>query len=551
MQPITLTRRAFVAALAASGLALAGCDQQGPLPIPSDTSEPEATAPDSPEEVNASVAPTLMATLPYEGGSCNPVGAQSALFVAAGWHVYEGLYELDLHTYLPTLGLAADIPSQVSELEYTVTLREDARFSDGSIVTAADVAHSFQLNRENTWYGPLLSFIQSLEVVDDATLTVNLNAPMGNLLRERLSLVRVFPARLTAEDLEAAPLGSGPWRYETIEAVEGGRITFVPNEYYAGSYPATCERMTWLVELDDEVRTDQLASGNALCMEAAPVVFADQIEEAGATLEYVPGFQLPFLMFNCRKAPFNDARVRQALFYALDIDSMISRVLGGHARPCTSLLPDYFRGYHRASTIYSFDREKARQLLADAGIAELALELRVNNNWVSDLAESIVGDWREIGVEATVITMDTPTLFADISTAPATPEEVLPFDVVLSPGDPSCFGNDPDLLITWWYGDNPWTRARTCWADTPAFAQLGELLSQARAAGEDEQQQIWNQCFDLIAAEVPLYPLFHREMATAYYEDQLEPYEPISTTGLLFLGTTPMKKAEETPSLLS
>lgn len=546
MQPIArapLSRRAFVAGSAAiaATLALGGCGQHEGGSSTGTASSQEPAGPGT-TPVDAGVADAITAVLPYEGGDPNPIGASSALFVAAGWHVYEGLYELDLHTYRPELGLAADIPMQVSELEYEVTLRENLRFSDGSMLTVDDVCNAFHQNMESGTYGALLSFIQTVSAKDDLTVRFTLRSPMGSLLRERLSLVRVFPAHQTPEELAELPIGSGPWRYSTIDLVEGGRITFAPNPYYAGAFPATCERMEWSVILDDEKRTTALTERRALCIEAAPEVLTDEITAAGATAEYVPGFSAPFLMFNCLKPPFDDVRVRQALLYALDVDSLIARVAGGHARACTSLLPDYYRGYHRASTVYSYDKEKARALLADAGVEELTLTLRCNDNWVSELAAAMVEDWAKVGVAAEVVPYDTPSLFADISEAPEG-DAVLPFDAVLSPGDPSCFGNDPDLLINWWYGDNVWTRARSCWAASPQFATLVQLVQEARVAtDENERQGLWNQCFDLIAAEAPLYPLFHRETATAYYEAQLDGFEPISATGLLFLGTTPMKE---------
>ncbi len=271
---------------------------------------------------------------------------------------------------------------------------------------------------------------------------------------------------------------------------------------------------------------------------------ADQITESGAVVDYVPGMNVPFLMFNCEKPPFDDARVRQALLYALDVDGMIGRVMAGHARPATSLLPDYFRGYHRAATVYSYDPERARALLAEAGAADLTLTLRVNDNWVRLLAESVVGDWNAVGVTAEVVYLDQTALFADISEPPKK-KQVLPFDAVLCPGDPSRFGNDPDLIMNWWYGSNVWTLARSCWAYSKEFDTLADLLQEARAVSdENEQQRLWNQCYDLIAAEAPLYPLFHRETATAYFEGRLSGYDPISATGLLFLGTTPMKESD-------
>lgn len=544
-----LTRRAFVAgtaALAAGGaLTLAGCSVEQPIePGPAPADPADDNAPTEPVAAQSGVARTLTAAVAYEGSDPNPIGTSSGVFLAAGWHVFEGLYELNMHTYRAECGLAADAPVQIDDLEYEVTLREDTVFSDGSPLTSADVVNAFERNGESDLYGAFLSFITAVSAPDERTVHFKLNAPMGSVLQERLALVRVFPATITDEELASKPVGSGPWCYETINAADGGRISFTANHRYTGPWPATCERMEWSVLLDDTRRTDELIDKDVMAMEAAPVVRAEELAGAGATVEWVPGFNLPFLMFNCEKAPFDDVRVRQALLYAIDVDSLIGTYMAGHARAATSLLPDYFRHYHRAATVYSYDPEKARKLLAEAGVDELALTLRANDNWVSTLAPAIAEDWKAVGVTAEVVLLDTTALFADLSTEPE-PGTLLPFDVVLSPGDPSCFGNDADLIISWWYGDNVWTRARSRWATTPAFAEVAELLAEARSkTSEDEQQPLWNQCFDIIAAEVPLYPLFHRETATAWWTAQLDDYDPISATGLNFLGTTPMRDAD-------
>lgn len=540
-----LTRRAFVAGTAATALALAGCSVEQPIePGPAPADPADDNAPTEPVAVQSGVARTLTAAVAYEGSDPNPIGTSSGVFLAAGWHVFEGLYELNMHTYRAECGLAADAPVQIDDLEYEVTLRDDTVFSDGSPLTSADVVNAFERNGESDLYGAFLSFITAVSAPDERTVRFKLNAPMGSVLQERLALVRVFPASLTDDELASKPIGSGPWCYETINAADGGRISFTANHRYTGPWPATCERMEWSVLLDDTRRTDELIDKDVMVMEAAPVVRAEALADAGATVEWVPGFNLPFLMFNCEKPPFDDVRVRQALLYAIDVDSLIGTYMAGHARAATSLLPDYFRHYHRAATVYSYDPEKARKLLAEAGVDELALTLRANDNWVSTLAPAIAEDWKAVGVTAEVVLLDTPALFADLSTEPE-PGTLLPFDVVLSPGDPSCFGNDADLIISWWYGDNVWTRARSRWATTPAFAEMAELLAEARSkTSEDEQQPLWNQCFDIIAAEVPLYPLFHRETATAWWTAQLDDYDPISATGLNFLGTTPMRDAD-------
>lgn len=479
----------------------------------------------------------------YEGSDPNPIGTSSGVFLAAGWHVFEGLYELNMHTYRAECGLAADAPVQIDDLEYEVTLREDTVFSDGSPLTSADVVNAFERNGESDLYGAFLSFITAVSAPDERTVRFKLNAPMGSVLQERLALVRVFPAALTDEQLATKPIGSGPWCYETINAADGGRISFTANHRYTG--PCQPPASAWNGRCCWTIR----AAPTSLSTKTSwpwrpPRSCAPRSLPRGRHGEWVPGFNLPFLMFNCEKPPFDDVRVRQALLYAIDVDSLIGTYMAatrGRPRPFCPITSGITTARPRSTATTWRKRES---FWPRPGVDELALTLRANDNWVSTLAPAIAEDWKAVGVTAEVVLLDTTALFADLSTEPE-PGTLLPFDVVLSPGDPSCFGNDADLIISWWYGDNVWTRARSRWATTPAFAEMAQLLAEARSkTSEDEQQPLWNQCFDIIAAEVPLYPLFHRETATAWWTAQLDDYDPISATGLNFLGTTPMRDAD-------
>lgn len=532
-----LTRRGFLAGTAATGalaaLALTGCG--GEEKKPEET--PAATTPEEPKgEEPAGVAKAITAAAAYSSTNCNPIGNSSALMLAATWHVFEGLYDLDLHTYKTYNALAAGEPTKVSDTEYEVAIRSGAKFSDGTDVTADDVVNAFEKNMADDTYGAFLTFIKSVAAKDASTVTFTLNYPFEALLKGRLAVVKVFPKALTEDQLATMPIGSGPWKYDSINGDDGGHIVFSPNDQYNGNLPATCEQMDWLVALDGTQRTTSIVDGSVLAIESVPDANTTQLQNSGVAVEYVPGFALPFLMFNCKKAPFDDVRVRQALYYAIDYDKLISNQMDGHATACTSFLPEAYANYHQASTVYTHDVEKAKSLLAEANASDLSFELMVNNNWVSDLAPSIVEDFKAAGITVTI----NETKIDWAALAPS--DSILPYDVMLTPGDPSCFGNDPDLLMTWWYGDNVWTQGRSCWNVTPEWAELQTLLQSAREeADAAKQQEIWNQCFDLIAENVPLYPLFHRRISTGFYEERLEDFEPISTTGLVFLGATPIE----------
>ena len=165
-----LTRRAFVAGTAATALALAGCSVEQPIePGPAPADPADDNAPTEPVAAQSGVARTLTAAVAYEGSDPNPIGTSSGVFLAAGWHVFEGLYELNMHTYRAECGLAADAPVQIDDLEYEVTLREDTVFSDGSPLTSADVVNAFERNGESDLYGAFLSFITAVSAPDERT----------------------------------------------------------------------------------------------------------------------------------------------------------------------------------------------------------------------------------------------------------------------------------------------------------------------------------------------------------------------------------------------
>lgn len=78
------------------------------------------------------------------------------------------------------------------------------------------------------------------------------------------------------------------------------------------------------------------------------------------------------------------------------------------------------------------------------------------------------------------------------------------------------FGNDPDVLLNWWLGDSTWTRQRTFWYGTDGYNKLHELMEKATATSStDQRQSYWNQAMDVVADEVPIYGLFHRNISTA------------------------------------
>lgn len=514
------TKAKLIALAAASTLVLSACSGGG-------STNTADTATDK-----QSGATAITAAVGYKTDNYHPSTTSSALALGSNWHVVEGLYELEKGTFKPFRALAADDePTKVSDTEYTVKLRDGAKFSDGTAVTAADVVASFKrTNAEGNLYVSMLSFIEDVTEVDTNTVSIKLKYPFS-LLKERLSLIKIVPAAASDEDLTSMPVGSGPWKYDSI--TETG-LKFSPNEHYNGTMPATAKTMEWQILMDDTARVTALQEGTVQVAENIPADAVETAERNGATVTSVQGFGLPFLMFNTSKAPFDKKEVRQAFHYAINTEQLIENALSGKAEPATSFLPENHPNYNKAATVYDHNPEKAKQLLAEAGVSDLSVTLlTTDHGWITAMAPQIQNDLQAVGINVTIQSEASSSLYANYADA-----EAASYDLALAPGDPSVFGNDPALLMNWWYGNNVWTQKRSYWGTSPEFAQLQTILEASVKAEGEEQQKLWNQAFDLVATEVPLYPLLHRQVSTGFYADQLDGYTPIGTTGLNFVGVS-------------
>ncbi|MFR2951304.1 MAG: ABC transporter substrate-binding protein, partial [Collinsella intestinalis] len=261
--------------------------------------------------------------------------------------------------------LASDDPKQIDDTTYEITLRKDAKFSDGTPVTANDVADSFlRSTAEGNIYIPMLAPIASVEAKDDTTVTVKTTVPNFSLLKERLAIVRVVPASSTKEDMTAKPVGSGPWMYDVID---DSKVEMVPNPEYNGDHPAKDEKLHIDILVDPTARVQAQQEGTTLVMEMVTSDAVDQLQNAGCQMDTVDGFGTRFMLFNTQKAPWDNVKARQAVMFALEYEKMIENAFAGLATAPTCYLPKSYTNYNEASVVYKHDVEKAKKLLEEAG----------------------------------------------------------------------------------------------------------------------------------------------------------------------------------------
>lgn len=523
----TSRRRAgrFAIALAgtvAAAVALSGCGAAA--------SDPDAGGGAATGEVDPNAV--IEAGISYSlNGSFDPMVASGAVTVSANWHIFEGLVDLDPVSQKPAPTLAADLPTEIDATTYEVDIREGATFHNGDPVTVDDVVFSYERVLDpanNSLFLSYVDFIDTVTAVDEDTIRITTDFPFS-LINDRLGIVKIVPKSVVEADPEAFganPVGTGP--YKLVSAVPEDKLVFERYEEYNGPNPALAAGMNWNLLSDASARVTAMSSGTIQAMEDVPYIDVDTLKST-VDVESVQSFGLLFAMFNTDAKPFDDPRVRQALFYALDMDKIIETGMLGNATAATSFLPENYPNYNKASTVYTHDVDKAKELLSEAGVTDLSIDLlTTDTGWVKEVAPLIKESLDAAGIKVNLEILQSAALYEKVDSGDYT--------VAVAPGDPSVFGVDPDLLMNWWYGDNVWQSTRTNWADSPEYAELTKLMDAAVQQTGDEQQQTWNQAFDLMAEQAVLYPLFHRKLPTAWSSQELIDFKPVSTTGLSFLN---------------
>jgi peptide/nickel transport system substrate-binding protein len=310
--------------------------------------------------------------------------------------------------------LAAESFEMVDDTTLEIVLRSGLQFHDGSSVTAEAIARSVEAMRASgSQASSLFSGITGVEIGADglsATLTLDAAAPW--LPAQIAAWLVLLPEGFNSDTALQAPVGSGPYRFESQEA--GSSITLVRNaDYPTDSLKGQpiAERVTYRFVPELATRVSDLASGAAQIVTAVPFDQADAISDAGASHVEEPIVASAWIRIAADVAPFDDVRVRQALNYAVDVDSVAQALVSPESNRLATLFPDERAlGFDPDLAPYEFDTGKARSLLEEGGHGEgLEVQLEITSGARVDVAEAIVARLNEAGFSATIVTSEIAT----------------------------------------------------------------------------------------------------------------------------------------------
>lgn len=299
-------------------------------------------------------------------------------------------------------------------LDYTFHLRDDVTFHDGTPVTADDVVFSIELYKASEYQGSQISMLSSVEATDEHTVVCHLDAPYSPFLQGICSPMIASKAyyESSEDDFVNNPIGTGPYKF--VSRAKGSNIKLEANEDYYRGAPE-------IKEVTFEVIPD--SSTKAIALQTGEVNFAEidsatkpQLEANPAiTIAEVPTSAFSYIAMNTEKEPFNDVKVRQAINYAIDRDNLVAVCYDGEAEVNSNICAKERFGYSDDQFQYTYDPEKAKELLAEVGIEtpyDLG-EILVAEKY-SNLATVIQNDLKAVGLDVTISVKEFNSYISDL-----------------------------------------------------------------------------------------------------------------------------------------
>ena len=411
--PARVNRRTFlqlsslVGVGAASGL-LWGCAPAAPVApggAPAVTVT-ESTAPSGP-------VGELILVQGVDAESLDPYVTTSGASRGMMWAMYDKLVTRAPNMeIIPWLALSWTV---IDDSTWELKLRDEVYFHNGEKFSATHVRDSiarFKDPEVKNIYAGQLGKVVEVEVVDDLTVRIKTDGPFALLMEVLAVYCEMLPQAITSGEVDPAvtPIGSGPYKF--VEWTPGDKMVMdaVDRPHFSGQ--PKLQRLVWRPVAEATTRVVELKTGAAhIITNVDPVQAAEVANDPQTRLATFRNLSSQCLVLNQLKVePFQDVRVRQALNYATDVDTLIATIMQGNAFRLAGPFGPGIPGYDPDLQPYPYDPEKAKQLLAEAGYAD-GFDLVLtspNGRYLNDrlVSEAVAGMWSEIGVRTTVQVMD-------------------------------------------------------------------------------------------------------------------------------------------------
>ncbi|KAA2244254.1 ABC transporter substrate-binding protein [Salinarimonas soli] len=328
-----------------------------------------------------------------------------ASFQIVNGTIYESLTSVDKDLRVVP-GLAESWAVSPDGKTYTFKLRSGVTFHNGAPMQAADVVASLERVRSKDIASPLASRLAAVDAItaaDDATVTLTLKEPSAPLLAG-LSSIAVVPRGFLADKdgLQRQPVGTGPFKFK--EWQPNGFIDLTRHEGYWTKGEPKVESVRFNIVPESATRQVGVASGQYAILPNIDAATALQLK-GRPNVQLAQTLELAYSLigFNTSKPPFDNAKVRQAVSFALNRKEIIDAALFGSGVPGGPISPALTAWAVNVDRFpcYKTDPAKAKALIAEAGVPApiKATMLVLPRQDIKDMAQVVQQQLKSVGID--------------------------------------------------------------------------------------------------------------------------------------------------------
>ena len=318
-------------------------------------------------------------------------------------NVLEGLVKIDRDGKIVP-ALAREVKTSKDGKEYTFILKNGVTFHDGKPFDAEDVKFTFDRVMDPKTAAPHPEYyrdIDSVQVVNSQTVMFKLKSVNSMFLFNLARGDSVIVNKQAVDRLKSEPIGTGPFKF--VEWARGDHVTLSKFEgYHRKGFPYL-DRVTFKFIADASAQIAGLKAGDI------DVIAYDVSPENALLLEKDPAFNVlngytttkVILSTNNSRKPFNDVRVRRAMAHAIDRSALIKGAMSGYGVPIGSHMDPGNPYYVDLTSVYPYNPQKAKQLLAEAGYPngfEAVIRLPERYAYAKRSGEIIADMFSQVGI---------------------------------------------------------------------------------------------------------------------------------------------------------
>ncbi len=378
--------------------ALSGCAS---TPAAEEPAAEEPAAEEPAAEEPAPVKDTIVVALSADITSLDPMGHNDTKSEKVSFLVFNRLFRLN--TDFEVVPDLAESWEQPTPEEWVIKIKEGVKFHDGSDLTADDVVYSLLRSKEMPKVQQVLSEVASVEKVDEYTVKVTTNTPFAPFLYTLVHAgTSIVPENAAPAGEEISdPVGSGPYTFKDWQS--GDKVTLEKfDAYFDADNMGQTQNIVFRIIPEGTSRTIALETGEVDVVDELETIDIAKVEEnPDLALLTKPSTKLDFFAMNSEKEPFGNELIRQAFNYAIDKEAVMEVAINGAGVIAESIMAPSFLGYTPGP--YSYDPEKAKELLAAAGYGDgLDIVIWASGDERKRIAEVIQAYLLDVGVTSSI-----------------------------------------------------------------------------------------------------------------------------------------------------